>query len=370
MEKRIAQLLEMKPGLKAKKIALIFGMGRRDVNRFLHRNPNRFEKDEDNRWGLVANGMATVCTLEFGDGWINSYAFEESLGQAGEASISSCDSVHVKIGQGCNIMNDVALKILSLSNQLVCRGKFVCLEFYNRSGAWSYFDRIGFFEHLHEDVVVFPVRLAVSRAETYRGTSEQLLEIASLDLRCDMNKGVPGDLTDKLVRNIHGDPERVEEFEHTVFTIFSELISNVYLHSETSISGFACLQLYQGKTALIAVSDSGLGLLETLRPALSIANPKLVGCTDTEIICEVFQKGLSRRTDQDGKGAGLMRSGQAAIRYKANLDIRLKNSRVRLVPSRDRYTRSKAVCSTDLPVLAGTHICFEFNLDLDSSIKG
>ena len=53
------------------------------------------------------------------------------------------------------------------------------------------------------------------------------------------------------------------------FTVFGELIDNVFQHSKTRLDGFAGLQLYsKGKRAKVIVSDSGLGIPATLRPTL------------------------------------------------------------------------------------------------------
>jgi hypothetical protein len=45
---------------------------------------------------------------------------------------------------------------------------------------------------------------------------------------------------------------------------------------------------------LVAVSDSGLGIMQTLRPALSAEFSNLVGLSDTDLLVEVFREGLSR----------------------------------------------------------------------------
>ncbi len=59
--------------------------------------------------------------------------------------------------------------------------------------------------------------------------------------------------------------------------MFSELVGNVYEHSRTQLDGYAVLQVYKnGNSARIAVSDSGDGLLNTLRPSLPTHYPRLV----------------------------------------------------------------------------------------------
>ena len=149
----------------------------------------------------------------------------------------------------------------------------------------------------------------------------------------------------------------------TAFTVFSEIIDNVYSHvyeeAHTELDGYVALQVYKnGGTAKVVVSDSGKGILHTLRPALSDA--KLKRLSDTDLVVESFQRGIS--CHGKGRGSGLIASSDSAIRYKTELDVRLANCRVRLTPARGKYEANMAYCQENLPLLWGTHLCFDFRL--------
>jgi hypothetical protein len=81
------------------------------------------------------------------------------------------------------------------------------------------------------------------------------------------------------------------ELEGAAWTIFAELIDNVFSHSETPLDGYAALQAYQSGDRL-----------ETLRPCLQNEFPRLVGLSDVELLVEVFQQGLSRHGADRGCG--------------------------------------------------------------------
>lgn len=111
----------------------------------------------------------------------------------------------------------------------------------------------------------------------------------------------------------------------------------------------------------MAVSDSGKGIIETLRPSLKNEFPRLQKMTDTELVVEAFKTGLSRHGRE--RGCGLKRSAEQAIKYKATLDVRLPTCLVHLKPSPDGYAPSLAYCYEDVPLIWGTHISFIFSLD-------
>jgi hypothetical protein len=73
----------------------------------------------------------------------------------------------------------------------------------------------------------------------------------------------------------------VEELQGAAWTILAELIDNVFSHSQTPLDGFAALQVYPKRNCLkVDVSDSGLGMLESLRPALRSESPRLANLSD------------------------------------------------------------------------------------------
>ena len=93
-------------------------------------------------------------------------------------------------------------------------------------------------------------------------------------------------------------------------------------HSCTQLNGYAALQVYSsGDCLLVAVSDSGRGIIETLRPSISSEFPKLASLSDTDLLVEAFRQGLSRHGAD--RGCGLRGSAAKAIKFRADLDVRL-----------------------------------------------
>ena len=56
-------------------------------------------------------------------------------------------------------------------------------------------------------------------------------------------------------------------------------------------------------------------------------------------------------------------SAEKAMKFQAELDVRLPTVRVLLVPGKQGYTANRALCYRDLPLIWGTHLCFTFKLD-------
>ena len=57
-----------------------------------------------------------------------------------------------------------------------------------------------------------------------------------------------------------------------------------------------------GNRLSVAVSDSGLGIMDTLRPSLRSEFPRLAGLSDTDLLVEVFRQGVSRHGADRGCG--------------------------------------------------------------------
>ncbi len=257
-------------------------------------------------------------------------------------------------------MIDSAVRILSLANQLDFCTRRVRLEFLEgERGALGYLNRMGFFDHLSPTIEVMPSRPAYSGAEMYRGSNAGLVEIARIN-KDDRDRGLPERLTQALMRSCRSRRD-AKDLEGAAWTIFAELIDNVFEHSETPLDGYAALQVYKGgNQLLVAVSDSGLGIMQTLRPSLQTEFPRLVGLSDSALLVEIFRQGLSRHGVD--RGCGLKGSAAKAIKFKADLDVRLPNQRVLLTPARGTYQVNTAHCYDQLPLLWGTHIGFGFRL--------
>ena len=257
-------------------------------------------------------------------------------------------------------MVDGAIRLLSLANQIAFTTRHARLNFEEgTAGTMGYLNRMGFFDHLHPDVEVTPARPKYSAAKVHRGGNSMLVEIARInkDVR---DVDLPSRLTDAITHACASRAD-VSELTGAAWTIFAELIDNIFAHSATQLDGYAALQVYSGGNRLsVAVSDSGLGIMQTLRPSLRTEFPRLANLSDTEVLVEVFRQGLSRHGAD--RGCGLKGCAAKAIKFKASLDLRLPNQRVLLTPARGAYEPNTAHCYEHLPLMWGTHIAFAFSL--------
>jgi hypothetical protein len=270
------------------------------------------------------------------------------------------DSIEFRVADGCCLLIDAVVRLLAFANQFSADGFRVRIVFEGgRHGAMGYLDRMGFFDFLAPRVEVCPERPLVSGADVFRGGNDSLVEIEAIKLNGD-RYALPDKLTEKLGTACAARPD-IDRLEEAMATIFSELIDNVYEHSGSTADGYAALQTYaRSNKVRVIVSDSGTGLMQTIRPALEKRDRRFRTVKDVDLLVEMFRDGLSRLPGKD-RGNGLSGCADKAIRFRANLEVRLETQNVKLVPSGATYVPSKAFTSTNLTKLAGTHIAFEFD---------
>lgn len=300
--------------------------------------------------------------VTFKTGWMDASALEASLRTGQHPHESQSPEIRFVFPTGCKVMIDAAVRLLSLFNQLDNCCKRVTIEFEEgEEGAMGYLNRMGFFDHLSPNVEVEPSRPSYSGAALFGGGSLCLVEIAEINAQKQRDKSLPTRLTNVLMQACEGRTD-APELAGAAWTIFAELIDNIFSHSETQLAGYAALQVYPGGNILkVAVSDSGHGIMKTLRPSLESESPTLAALSDIDLLVEVFRQGISRHGAD--RGCGLKGSAQKAMKFKADLDVRLPNIRVRLKPGREGYKAHTAYCYQQLPLLWGTHICFTFGID-------
>lgn len=259
----------------------------------------------------------------------------------------------------------VGLRFLSLANQLVesHHGR-VRLVFQDREGLFGYLDRNGFLDLLDSRIETVPKRPAVSTASTLRGRTVGLVEIRELRLGAGVEEQqeTVKELSDALLQFYATSPRTIR-LGKNVYSVLGELIGNVYNHSQTGVPGFAILQAYlrgQRPRVQIAVSDSGLGIPQTIRRAVGQG---LAGKPDDELILRAFSDGLSRHGMQSGRGCGLPLCARLAAEYGSDLYVRTPTVDVTLRPARPGQPSHLAEIRRGLGQLYGTHLCFEFRLD-------
>ena len=301
----------------------------------------------------------TECTLELPDGcWVDAQKFERALRRCGNALGAAYTSIVIRVPAGCSLMIDVIVRLLSFCNQLAACTKRVRIEFADPKAAMGYLNRMGFFLHLSQAVEVLPYRPAFS-GTAYRGGNRSLVEIE----RFSRQSGADINLVPRLAAAIkRGCATRADAkaIEGASFRIFTELVENVFEHSQTSLDAYAALQTYPaGNRLTVAVSDSGIGLMQSLRPTLR--GGPLDNMSDVDLLVEIFRQGISSK-GAGKRGLGLMTSAAHAMQFKADLDVRLLNQRVLLKPSNHHYQPSMAYSQDGLPLLWGTHIAFSLKL--------
>ena len=185
-----------------------------------------------------------ICEIKFPPEWINSSKMEKVLTSGIGPHETRSTEIFFCFSSGCKIMIDAAVRLLSLFNQLDICSRRVRLDFEDGEiGAMGYLNRMGFFDHLSPRVEVLPERPFYSGAEMFGGTNVSLVEIAQINPRHrDLN--LLSRLTDALMQSC-GHRADAQALEGAAWTIFAELIDNIFSHSQTQIDGYAALQLYQ-----------------------------------------------------------------------------------------------------------------------------
>jgi hypothetical protein len=305
--------------------------------------------------------MESVVTLA--SEWVNSSSFESSLRAAvPDPHSNEAFSARFVIPIGCAVMVDAGTRLLSVANQLNRCTKRVVLDFADGpAGAMGYLNRMGFFDMLDKQIEVLPERPAISGVAIYGGGNRNLVEFCRLNPDT-IDKELPGRFADSLKNSLPPSVKNSEQLGDAAFTIFSELIQNVYRHSETKLDGYATLQLYRGRARYVqvSVSDSGLGLMETLRPALKTHFPALEKAGDATLLIEMVSNGISRFGRDNGCGINLC--ARKALSLNASMEIRMPRSRVVFTRAGDQRYLGIVSYNEGLPLVWGTHICLNFQV--------
>src|SRR5437879_1708255 len=173
----------------------------------------------------------------FHSDWIEASLLEDVLGAGHGPHGARTPDVRFIFPTGCKVMIDAAVKLLSLFNQLDHCCRRVTLEFEEGEfGTMGYLNRMGFFDSLSQNIDVLPQRPAYSGAELYGGTSANLVEIARIN-RQHQDQSLPSRLTNALMQSCGNRPDE-KKLELAAWTIFTELIGNIFSHSETPLDGY------------------------------------------------------------------------------------------------------------------------------------
>ena len=355
---KIKEIIREFPGLTSRQIAKKLGdVEKTDLNRFLYRDCDGV-KQIDYKWYLDDEYV-----LELGGrSWINEKSFESNLTTSGSLLDSNASKCTIRFLNNCQILLIATARIIALVNQAILSKKDVKLDFSKSPKTKNYLDRLGFFDHIHPEVIIIPKLITESRAEHYRGNSDTLVEVAAINLD-NFDYLLPKQLTEKFVEHAG------EKYHQAAFTIFSELIGNVQDHSKTPIPGFAALQLYRGTRHHIqtVISDNGLGIATTLMRSLERHYPDLFeklqsyqSNPDIYLVEQALKNGGLSQFGS-GRGLGIKSTQREAAKYNARVIIRQSNFELEVMYQDGIIKEINK--NTELVTINGTQVCFDFFLD-------
>lgn len=361
MRDSIFGLLEVSPNLLGREIAKKLGKDRKEVNSFLNKNQDIFYQNNEYRWSICEQDII----INFPSGWISAEQYENILKEYSNLFSLKIGLIFVFEEKTKFLLESIA-RFLALSNQLANQGTKVTIDLGSCADSKSYLNRAGFFDLLSNEIKVLPKKPESSAATLYKGNTTALVEFGSIS---------PNSKNKSLILSLHSSfvSKTTTEYDLAALTIFSEFIGNVSEHSESDLDGFAALQIYnpfhKRKHIQTVISDSGLGVVQTLRQTLEQNYPALnskfpVGSEESDIglAFEVFTKGdITRHGKPSGRGLGFKSSREQAAKFDADLSIRLDTFNIQLM-YRDGLLEDYKI-SKGLTLIQGTHICFDFLID-------
>ncbi|MCA8041830.1 hypothetical protein [Burkholderia seminalis] len=356
MIEKIKSVLAVEQPIKAREIARKLGVDTSQINSALYAHADEFVQNQKFEWSLR---RPLVLVIEFPKArWLTVGRFETTLSSVESPLESDCPSVLFRLSPGTPVLLEAVARLLSLCNQLIEAKKNVTIDFQER-GVSSYLNRLGFYDLLHKNVKILPKRPKVSTAGVYAGESTSIVEAKRIDLAC-RDENIPHRLS-QCVR------QHVKDATASVHTIVCELFSNIYEHSSSPIPGFAALQLYRGGEephVSTVFSDSGTGIIGSLLPTLPETTREELGKDGKDVgvalIEKIFTEGGLSRTNEQGHGTGLYRTGASAGRFRnGTVIVRQETFEVTI-----KFQNGEPIFSHRLALqkLAGTQICVKFAL--------
>ena len=260
---------------------------------------------------------------------------------------------------------DVLVSAVYLYNELAMRKNSVLLRWEHAQQSFKYADRMGLFHFLDGNVAVTPARPTA-------GSSLYAVHQLNNPLLLEMTPVEPGDtktadgaldqLRVRLAENLARLPN-AEDVIDNIWTFAAETIGNIYDHSQTPVAGIVAAQRYssasRGARLHLVIADGGLGIPATIRAG----NPAAAGDqTDAEIVHKAFRDGLSRSV-VGGHGCGLTTCARIAMRYQANLRVRVGRTWAKLIAKSAKTGLSLGFFEDAATPISGTHVSLDFYLD-------
>ena len=306
-----------------------------------------------------------AATIQFkstkSSGWISGYDFEKILKEAKDTTYKNKKALTIVVQSRANAPLNTLIRLLNVCNQLDAEGVKVTLKFAGKTNnLLGYCHTIGLLDCL-SDGVSLKYDKSLNQGLKRKSSGNSYVAIHEISGNT-LDKSLPTKLANKITDEIPdiSDQDRAN-LNIQFFSLFSELTKNVSEHSETTLNGFAALQVYkrgQSPRAEIVVCDSGIGLLESLKPSFESHNKAYKDYDDLQLIQEMLTIGISSKPGDLG-GNGLSTCFTQAKATNSDMHIRLSETYYHLhrVAEHDEL-QSALLVSTDLFVLNGTFISF------------
>ena len=375
--KKILEVLKKNGPLKAKKIALLLDptktmILKSDVNSELYKaNLEDLIKDKNDEWSYNYLEVLEIL-FSSSSNWLKASNIEHTLKKHPDLLHSSRNVIFDFSNK--SLFLDCILKILSITNQLVNAGSKVTLKFDKDSESIGYLSRCGFFDKIHANVKVLPSRPEISLAKLHNANSESLFEIISI------NEDYDESYLERLAELIEAklSDEDKDFLLNKLNTCLGEIVGNIRDHGLSDIDGYIALQIYSSGKIVIAISDSGAGLITTLRNEALIhyhSIPELIVLkdptleNDINLLRYVFNKGRVSRTGLDKRGLGLSRTNNVLKKISnskvtdINLEIRQQTNEINFPFSINGIEPLGCKAKQDLMFIEGTHFVLTIQLD-------
>lgn len=293
-------------------------------------------------------------------GWVSGYEFEQILKEAKLKLYKNKKALTIVIQSKANAPLNTLIRLLNVANQLSDEGVKVTLNFSGKTNnLLGYCHAIGFLECLSEDISLKTDK-PFDKNANIKSTGSSYVSIHKISGLAH-DKSLPKKLADKITSAIPNVSDKNRrELNIQFFSLFSELTRNVCEHSETTLDGFAALQVYGGRNtrAEIVVCDSGIGLLESLKPSFKAHNQRYEGLTDLQLIQKMLTHGISSKEGDLG-GNGLCTCFNHARATNSDMHIRLSDTYYHLHKVAEHSNLESALrVSSELLKLTGTLISF------------
>ncbi|MBE0365350.1 hypothetical protein PULV_a2129 [Pseudoalteromonas ulvae UL12] len=290
-------------------------------------------------------------------GWVSGYDLEKLLVEVKDKIFTNKKALTIVIQARANAPINTLIRLINVANQLDHKGVKVTLDFSGKTNKLlGYCETMGFFECLSDGVKLKSPN-GINKVSRIKKSGNSYISINKISGSVH-DKSLPKKLAAKITDKIPNiTEEQRSELYIQFFSLFSELTRNVCEHSQTELNGLAALQIYKNR-AEIVVCDSGIGLLESLKPSLASHNAAYTGYSDVELILEMLTKGISSKEGDQG-GNGLCTCFHHAKLTNSDMHIRLSETYYHFFKVADKPNLiDSLMISEQLLELTGTFISF------------